>query len=67
MFSIKDTKSSLGKYLVPLKWRKEPTDQIVKFGDKLIVECAASGNPKPQIKWNRIDGKSMAIPCLEDR
>lgn len=30
-----------------------PTTQTVKESDKVILDCAANGNPKPKITWLR--------------
>ena len=32
---------------------------IVKEGDNLKLTCAATGMPKPQISWNRMDGNAI--------
>nr|XP_042912472.1 Down syndrome cell adhesion molecule-like protein Dscam2 [Parasteatoda tepidariorum] len=35
----------------PPTWLKEPTDTVVKEGESVSLECAASGVPSPQVKW----------------
>jgi hypothetical protein len=31
----------------------------VKEGDNLKLTCAATGMPKPQISWNKLDGNAI--------
>ncbi|XP_071041046.1 cell adhesion molecule Dscam2-like [Parasteatoda tepidariorum] len=44
----------------PPTWLKEPTDTIVKEGESVLLECAASGVPSPHVKW-KTDVKGTKI------
>ncbi|RWS09189.1 hemicentin-1-like protein, partial [Dinothrombium tinctorium] len=47
----KDKQTAVLLVKAPLKWSKEPSDQRLNVGDRAILECEASGIPKPKIKW----------------
>ena len=40
-----------------------PREVIATAGEKAVLECAASGNPKPQIRWMR-DNQLIAIDTV---
>ncbi|KAG8174360.1 hypothetical protein JTE90_011412, partial [Oedothorax gibbosus] len=40
-------------------WIKEPSDVLVEEGDSISIECAASGEPKPSVKWLRGEGNIL--------
>lgn len=44
----------------------KPLPQTVKEGDRIILDCAANGNPKPTIKWLK-NGEDIDFNDLDSR
>lgn len=42
----------------PPKWDIEPKDQLNVIGANVVIKCAASGNPKPDVKW-MVNGRPL--------
>ncbi|KAG8178096.1 hypothetical protein JTE90_017445 [Oedothorax gibbosus] len=40
-------------------WIKEPTDALVEEGDSISIDCSASGEPKPSVKWLKSEGNTL--------
>ncbi|XP_062853619.1 neural cell adhesion molecule L1-like protein [Trichomycterus rosablanca] len=43
----------------PPKWDIEPKDQLNVIGANVVIKCAASGNPKPDVKW-MVNGRPLS-------
>ncbi|KAG9509681.1 Hemicentin-2, partial [Fragariocoptes setiger] len=52
---------------VPLRWTIEPANKVARVGDSLSIECQASGQPEPTVRWTRLrtsTNVTMAGPIL---
>lgn len=48
--------------LVQLQWTKEPPKEIVvSVNHELKVDCLAKGEPKPQMRWEKLDSSSLTM------
>lgn len=48
---------------VQLQWTKEPPKEIVvSVNHELKVDCLAQGEPKPQMRWEKLDSSSLIMP-----
>ncbi|XP_035221089.1 Down syndrome cell adhesion molecule homolog isoform X5 [Stegodyphus dumicola] len=51
--------------LVPPSWLNSPKDVDAVSGDKIILDCSATGKPLPSITWYRTSGHGMEfIPII---
>ncbi|KAG9511089.1 Down syndrome cell adhesion molecule-like protein Dscam2, partial [Fragariocoptes setiger] len=46
---------------VKLSWLKEPKDVQVPLNRELSVDCQAKGEPKPRIRWERLDNQPYSL------
>jgi len=44
--------------LVALKWSSVPKNLIINDGERIEIKCSADGNPKPNVKWFKLNEKS---------
>ncbi|XP_035232059.1 Down syndrome cell adhesion molecule-like protein Dscam2 [Stegodyphus dumicola] len=50
----------------PPVWLKEPADVIVQEGERLSIECMASGVPVPAVKWISENGRNEIFTSSSD-
>lgn len=49
----------MGELIEP-KFEMQPKGQVIKAGEILVLECAANGQPEPDIRWTK-DQKPLDI------
>ncbi|XP_067031032.1 proto-oncogene tyrosine-protein kinase receptor Ret-like [Acropora muricata] len=57
-FSFPDLASGGGESSPSIFIHKTPSQTFIS-GDPVIIQCSAPGNPAPQFKWSRGDGRSL--------
>lgn len=51
---------------VELSWLNEPKDIQSGIGQDLSVNCSARGQPKPIVKWTKLDVKTNLLGSASD-
>uniref|UniRef100_A0A8C6WPD8 Ig-like domain-containing protein n=1 Tax=Neogobius melanostomus TaxID=47308 RepID=A0A8C6WPD8_9GOBI len=60
-----------GKTNIPVKTYKEPVilsgpqNLTLTVHQTAILECIATGNPKPIVSWSRLDGRSIGVEGIQ--
>ena len=44
----------------PPSFSKKMEDKEVRVGEAIVLECMASGSPKPKLHWNK-DGRHLVV------